>query len=54
VSRNVTDRRSVEDVFLDILCSMSTILRIVGSWKYYVMNIIYTELSMMQLSFLHP
>jgi hypothetical protein len=45
--KDVSDCRSVEDVFLDILCSISTILRIAGSWKYYVMNIIYTELSMM-------
>jgi hypothetical protein len=51
--RDVSDCRSVEDVFMDILCSMSTVLTIVGSWKYYVINIIYTELSMMQLLSVH-
>jgi hypothetical protein len=45
--RDVSDCRSAEDDFLDDLCSMSTVLKIVGSWKYYVMNIIYIELSLM-------
>ena len=45
--KDVSDCRSVEDIFLDILYSISTILRIASSWMYYVMNIIYIELSMM-------
>jgi hypothetical protein len=45
--KDVSDCRSVGDVFLDILFLISTILRIAGSWKYYVMNSIYIELSMM-------
>lgn len=52
--RDVSDCRSIKDDSLDDLCSISTVLKIVGSWKYYVVNIIYIELSMMQLSFVHP
>ena len=45
--RDISDCKRVEDVFLDILCSMSTVLKIAGSYKYCVMNIIYTKLSIM-------
>jgi hypothetical protein len=45
--KNISDCKSVEDVFLDILCSMFIVSRIAGSWKYYIMNITYTESSMM-------